>query len=75
MENYIRKEISTNGSVFYYNSKDQFHRIDGPAIIWSSRLKQWYMHDIIHTKTKHNKLALFSILEPQTIDLNPTEDW
>jgi hypothetical protein len=120
MENYTRKEVGVNGSVYYYNSNGNYHRLDGPAIeyatgggywffdgklhrtdgpavVWANGEKEWFnngkrhrldgpailvangrrewcIRGIYYTKSEHNKLVLFSILESQRFDLSPTED-
>ena len=97
MEDYTRKEVSIIGSIYYFNSKGDYHRlggaaveradsykewwingrlhrIDGPAAIWKSGYKEWWANGQIYLKHRHNRLALFSILEPQRVDINPTEE-
>jgi hypothetical protein len=120
VENYTTKEIVKNGSICYYNSNGQFHRLDGPAIVWTNGTKEWlinnkrhresgpaieynngtkfwYLNDKIHRlngpavewesglnnwslcdklcpKASHNRLVLFSILEPRRIDINPAKE-
>jgi hypothetical protein len=96
MENYVRKEVDNVGVVRYYNSKGQYHRIDGPTIIWPDGSKAWHINgkchrlngpaieyvnyeewcinNIFYLKLEHNRLVLFSMLEPQRINLNPTEE-
>jgi hypothetical protein len=120
MENYKRKEVGVNGSVYYYNSNGNYHRLDGPAIEyatgggywffdgklhradgpaverWDGSIywcfkgkyhriygpailvadgrREWCIRGIYYTKSEHNKLVLFSILESQRFNLSPTED-
>jgi hypothetical protein len=57
---------------WYINGR--LHRINGAAIEWISGSKEWYIKGYCYTKTKHNRLYLFSILEPQRINLNPMEE-
>jgi hypothetical protein len=96
MENYVKREISLLGSICYYNSKMQLHRLDGPALIsksgskgwfvnnkrhrlnghaidWADGGKEWHMNNKWYSKSCHNRLYLFSILEPRRIDLVPKE--
>lgn len=96
MENYTNK-VEKMGVIYYFNHKEQIHRLDGPAIvwaggsehwymhgcihrldgpaiIWSSRIRQWYIYNTRYSKSKHNRLVLFYVLEPRRIDLSPTED-
>ena len=63
MENYVRKEVSIIGGVYYYNSKGDFHRTDGPAVIGPFRSKYWRLRNKIYSKSQHNRLVLFSVLE------------
>ena len=97
MENYTRKEVGANGSVYHYNSNGNYHRLDGPAIeyatgggywffdgklhktdgpaiVWGVGYKEWWINNVKYSKSCHNKLVLFSILESQRFDLSPTED-
>ena len=96
MENYSKKVITEHGTVYYYNSKGQYHRTDGPAAEWADGSKFWYKNGLWHrlagpaieyiighkdwciknysySKSCHNRLYLFSVLEPRIIDINPTE--
>jgi len=149
MENYVKKEVSKVGSVYYYNSLGEYHRIDGPAIeranggkewwingikhredgparisddgckywyknnllhredgpaverldgykewwvndclhrlegpalysdginTWYSKQTSWRLRHKIYSKTEHNRLVLFYVLEPRRINLNPIKD-
>jgi len=96
MENYIKKEVGKYGSVLYYNSKNEFHRtdgpaadlsngskcwylngkrhrLDGPAVVYNYGVKFWAINNNMYSKSKHNRLYLFSILEPRRMDINPGE--
>jgi len=33
---------------FWYNSKKEFHREDGPAIEWINGDKEWCQNDVLH---------------------------
>jgi hypothetical protein len=35
-------------TICWYNSKDQYHREDGPAIEWADGSKTWYINDKLH---------------------------
>ncbi len=48
MKNYSTKVKNEYGSIFYYNKKNQLHRIDGPAIEYSSGDKVWYINGRHH---------------------------
>jgi hypothetical protein len=37
-----------NGARVWYDEKGDYHRVDGPAVIWSDETKQWYMHGKRH---------------------------
>jgi len=39
--------INTNGDTVWRNSIGQFHRIDGPAIIWKDGY-EWWLNDVRH---------------------------
>jgi len=71
MENYVKREIDIYGNIVYYNSVFDLHRLDGPAIIWHNGGCMWRINNVPYIKTKHNKLVLFYMLEPQRIVLNP----
>lgn len=43
-----RREVDEAGNVWYYNSKNELHRLDGPAIEWADGTKWWYQHDRWH---------------------------
>ena len=44
--------INGNGttirSMEWYNDVGQFHRLDGPAVVWSDGYKAWYINGKIH---------------------------
>ena len=44
----INPEIDKNGNKFWYNSQNQFHRDDGPAIEWANGTKSWYINGNLH---------------------------
>ena len=58
------KEVSATGSVYYYNSNGSRHRLDGPAAILWYGGRIWYLKGWVYSKLKHNRLVLFSALEP-----------
>jgi len=41
-------KIDVDGSKFWYNSKGEFHRDDGPAIEWFDGDKAWYQNGKLH---------------------------
>jgi len=44
----MRKEITSSGTIYYYNDLNQFHREDGPAIEHADGDKHWFRNDQIH---------------------------
>jgi hypothetical protein len=52
----------------------KYHRLSGPAIILENGARYWWVNNKWYSKTKHNRLVLFFILEPLRIDLVPKED-
>ncbi len=44
----IEKEISEDGTHYYYNEQDQLHRVDGPAVEWANGNKYWYQNNKLH---------------------------
>lgn len=44
MENYVKKEVNYEKTVRYFNSKNELHRLDGPAVEWVCGDKIW-LHD------------------------------
>jgi hypothetical protein len=129
MENYTNK-VEKMGVIYYFNHKEQIHRLDGPAIVWADGSEHWYMNgkrnrengqaiiasnykhkewilcgkyhrldgpavetsrldrntgelvivnhwclnDMLYPKSNHNRLVLFSYLEPRRIGINPMEE-
>jgi len=58
---------------WYVNGKA--HRLDGPAITWANNeTDEWCINDETYSKSCHNRLVLFSVLEPQRIVLGSTEE-
>jgi len=50
------------------------HRLNGPASISSNGDDEWVINGIKYTKSCHNRLYLFSTLEPQRISTSPTKE-
>lgn len=67
MKNYVRKEIDEYGSIYFYNNKGQYHRIDGPAIEQKNGYKQWYIHGKCYLEedflyiTKYKEIYKFNL--------------
>jgi len=40
--------INKNGDRYWFNKNRDLHRINGPAIEWSSGSKYWYRNDKLH---------------------------
>jgi hypothetical protein len=57
---------------WFYNGKP--HRLDGPAIEYASGNTTWYLNGRYFLKRQHNKISLFSALEPNRIQIH-TMDW
>jgi hypothetical protein len=97
MKNYAKKELGLDGCVYYYNSEDGYHRLDGPAkeysngtkawfindkchrldgpaIVWENGSKGWWFYGRCYFKTRHNRLVLFFMLEPDKININLMEE-
>lgn len=45
---YHHKNIDTDGSIYYFDEKNQFHREDGPAVKRSDGYEAWYIHGKRH---------------------------
>ena len=43
-----RVEVDEDGTRWYYNSDNQFHRDDGPAIEYADGSKHWYQNGQLH---------------------------
>ena len=43
-----RIEVDTRGTRWYYNSANQLHRENGPAVEWSNGTKSWYQNGLRH---------------------------
>ena len=44
----MTKEVGADGSIRYYNSDGNFHREDGPAVIYSNKSKLWFLNGELH---------------------------
>ena len=40
--------VDARGTRRYYNSADQLHRTDGPAVIWTYEHKEWWQNGQRH---------------------------
>ena len=43
-----RIEVDARGTRRYYNSADQLHRTNGPAVEWSNGTMSWYQNGLRH---------------------------
>ena len=43
-----RVVVNQHGARGYYNSADQLHRTDGPAVIWADGTKLWFQNGQCH---------------------------
>lgn len=48
-------EIDRNGTKRYYNDKEEFHRIDEPAIEYRDGGKGWFIEGIQYTEEEYNE--------------------
>ena len=42
--------VDSDGALIWKNSKGEFHRKKGPAIIWPDGHKEWYIKGELHRK-------------------------
>jgi hypothetical protein len=47
------KEIDDEGTICYYNEKNQLHREDGPAAEFLDGEIQYFLNDIYYDQTKY----------------------
>jgi hypothetical protein len=40
--------VDDSGIIKWYNENNEFHREDGPAVVWSNGDKFWYLNDKRH---------------------------
>ena len=48
MSEEVRRHVDVDGTVRYYNSEGQLHRLDGPAREWSNGSKEWFQNGKCH---------------------------
>ncbi len=48
MKNYTEKIITPYGHTCHYNKKGEYHRTDGPAVIWKDGTKIWFVNGKRH---------------------------
>jgi len=41
-------EINKDGDEIWRNERGEFHRTDGPAVIWKDGTEFWYQNDLQH---------------------------
>ena len=41
-------KTNSNGDKWWENSKGEYHREDGPAVIWGNGNKTWYINGRLH---------------------------
>ena len=46
-------EYASGDKIWKVNGK--FHRTDGPAIVWASGHKEWWIDDVKHTEKEFNE--------------------
>ena len=40
--------IDDEGNKYWHNSKGQYHRDDGPAVIWNNGHQRWHINGKLH---------------------------
>jgi len=40
--------VDEHKTIRWYNDKDEYHRLDGPAIEWANGTKEWYVDGKLH---------------------------
>ena len=65
-------EYKNGTKLWYINGK--CHRMEGPAAEFYNGKKSWYLYDKLYSRTNHNRLVLFFILEPRKITLIPVKE-
>ena len=64
-------EWASGSKTWYANGI--IHRDNGAAVIWDDGSEFWYLNGRKCTKSKHNRIILFSNLEPQRVNFFPEE--
>jgi hypothetical protein len=59
-----RREVNKEGTISYYNTHEQLHREDGPAVIHVSGLQEWWVNG-----ERHNEDG------PAVIYADGTQEW
>ena len=44
----LRREVDNNHNISYFNSDNQLHRVNGPALIYTNGAKYWYQYNLLH---------------------------
>ena len=44
----LRREVDKEGNIYYYNSNDEVHRVNGPAVINCNGVEYWLQNDKYH---------------------------
>lgn len=44
----LRKEVTSLGTIRYFNKDNHYHRIHGPAVIWPSGTEFWFKNGERH---------------------------
>ena len=44
----LRIEVDKFGTIRYYNSNNQIHRIHGPAVVYNRAIQIWYQNGKMH---------------------------
>jgi hypothetical protein len=43
-------EFDSQGTTRWFNEEGEFHRLDGPAVVWVNGDKEWYSKDRLHRR-------------------------
>lgn len=62
MENYVKIDRATEGT-FYLDDDGNYHRTDGPAIVWKSGSLEWYINGHRHRLDGPSYIGFDGLLE------------
>lgn len=46
--------LDKEGTIRWYNDKNELHRVDGPAVQYANGIKVFYLEDILYTEEEYN---------------------
>ena len=44
----LTRKVDEHGTIRYFNSEGNPHRVHGPAVIWPNGVEYWYWNGVIH---------------------------